>query len=196
MALFGRKKSNDSAVPEDLQQYYSSGNSGIGKWILRVILFVLVLALLVWAGIWLFNKLTGSNDEAVSNPTTATQQLEEDKAKAAQDKAKADAAANKKAADAKAKADAEAKKAEEARKKAAAEANQKIAEAQSQADGAAPAPASPAPAAPGAATPPPTAATALPNTGPSSAALAGIFAGVSVVGAFLHSLYARRRQTN
>lgn len=180
MALFGRKKSNDSAVPEDLQQYYSTGRPSIGRWILRGLLFVVVLALLVWAGIWLFNRLTGGGDEAVSNPTTATQQLEEDKAKAARDKAKADAEANKKIADANAKAAEEAKKAEEARKKAAAEANQKIAEAQKKADQAAPAPA-------------PTTATTLPNSGPDSATLAGIFAGVSVVGAFLHSLYTRRR---
>lgn len=186
MALFGRKKSNDSAVPEDLQQYYSSGNSGMGKWILRIVLFVLVLALLIWAGIWLFNKLTGSDDPAVSNPTSATQQLEEDKAKAAQDKAKADAEAAKKATDAKAKAAEEVKKAEEARKKAAAEANQKIAEAQKKANEAAPAaPAAPAPATAG----------SLPNAGPSTAVLTGIFAGVSAVGAFLHALYLRRRHT-
>lgn len=189
MALFGRRRQPaDSDVPADLQQYYSSGpSSSIGRWVARIVLFLVVLALLIWGGVALFNKLSNRNE--VAKAPTSNQQTDAQK-KAAEDKAKADAEA-KKTADAKAKADAEAKKQQEA-------ANKKLAEEQQKAKGST---VTPAPAA----TPTPPTATApaaggsgggsgtLPNTGPSSGALAGIFAGTTAVAAIFHSIYTRRK---
>ena len=72
MALFGRKNKNtdnsgDNNVPVDLQQYYSSGGSGVMRWILRIVLLLVIFALLVWGGIWLFRTLT-NNDEPAKTP--------------------------------------------------------------------------------------------------------------------------------
>lgn len=73
MALFGKKKTTDSDVPADLQQYYNNDKSGPLKWILRILALLIVLALLIWGAIWLVHKLT-SKDENPKKPTTSSQQ--------------------------------------------------------------------------------------------------------------------------
>lgn len=199
MALFRRNQTTttdtaDNSVPVDLQQYYSSGSSGIFKWILRIVLFLAVLALLVWAGIWLFNKLT-KDDAPVNNPTAVTSQTETQKKQAAADQKTSQAQADaKKAADAAAaKAKAAQEKAAADAKKAQEEANKKIAEAQREANGGtatAPATTTPAPAAK---TPAPTTSIALPNTGPETTLAAMLFGIAAVLGTVFHSLVLRRR---
>jgi len=65
MRFFKRNNTDTAAIPEDLQAYYSSSDSGIRRWvgpILRGILLLIVLALLVWGAIWLINKIRNSND--------------------------------------------------------------------------------------------------------------------------------------
>jgi cytoskeletal protein RodZ len=199
MALFRRKTtttdtSDGNSVPVDLQQYYSSGGSGVMKWIVRIVLFLLILAALVWGGIWLFNKLTNKTPE-VNNPTSATSQQEAQKKTA-----DAQAEAKKKTDEAAAKAKAAQDKAAADAKKAQEEANKKIAEAQQQANGGTATP-TPAPAPAATPTPAPTAggsgagtgSTALPNTGPEIGLAAGLFAVVTVIGAAAHSLFMRRQ---
>ncbi|MDB5182077.1 MAG: hypothetical protein JWP13_840 [Candidatus Saccharibacteria bacterium] len=181
MKLFGRKNSDQNAVPADLQQYYSSGGSNAGKWILRVGLFVVVLAILVGGGIWLFNKLSDKNSTTATQSTSSQQEAER---KAAEDKTKAEDAAKKAAEEAKA-AEARKKAADElARKKAAEGTNQGAATPTTGADGVSGSTTSPQS----------TSTTELPNSGP-GAILAGLFAGATAFGTLLHSIFLRRRQT-
>lgn len=74
MKLFKRSNSASQAIPEDLQPYYASQNSGMAKWlgpVLRGLLLIVVLALLIWAGIWLFHKLTKSGTAKTSSNQTS-----------------------------------------------------------------------------------------------------------------------------
>lgn len=81
MALFGRKKSENSDVPADLQQYYSSDKPSIMTWIIRGVIFLVVLALLVWFGFWLFNKLAGSDEGSRTGSNTNTNQQQQEESK-------------------------------------------------------------------------------------------------------------------
>lgn len=187
MALFGKKKSADSDVPADLQQYYSSGNGGTGRLIMRIGAFVAILALLVLGSVWLFNSITG-DDEAAQQPTTA--QNGQGNNQGAQNKQSEE---DKKDAEQKAKADADAKRQQE-------EANRRIAEEQAQAGGTGSATPAPAPA-PQTQTPAggqgagATAGTQqLPNAGPGETA-AVLFAGAAAFAAIAHALLIRRRAT-
>ncbi len=75
MALFGRKKPDNTDVPADLQQYYSSDKPSLTTWIIRIVAFLVILAFLVWFGFWLFNKLAGNDDKSPrTNNTTTNQQ--------------------------------------------------------------------------------------------------------------------------
>lgn len=192
MALFRRNKSQNSDVPADLQQYYSTGGSGVSTWLKRVALFVVVLAVLVGAGVWLFNALSNRSNQPASGQTAQQQQRTEEQRKAAEAKAKADAAAKKAAEEARKKADEAKKKAEEEAKKRAA-ANSTPAPTQTT-----PAPSQTTPRqtnpnpAPTAQNPQPATTAQLPNSGPGTL-IAAIFAGASVVGAAAHALFAQRR---
>lgn len=186
MALFGRNKTENTDVPADLQQYYTSDRPSIGSMIVRGLALLITLGILIWAGVWLFNKLTNRQPTAQTNQTTTTQQSEvERNATAAKEKAEAEA---KKAAE-------EAKKKAEEAKKQAATTNNNPAPAPTPAPAANPAPTQPpAPASPTPTpTPTPATGTALPNVGPSMPMLAGLFAVTSAIGAALHSLVIRRQ---
>jgi cytoskeletal protein RodZ len=183
MKLFGRNKSENNEVPEDLQQYYSTGGSGLVKWIVRILVGLIVLALLIWGGTWLVHKMT---DKTKTPQTTqsSSQQSEAQKRVAAQAQAaqkKAQQEAQKVADDAKKlqadqqKAADDAKKAEEAKQKAALDAQKQQAAAT---------PAAPAPGGSG---------SNLPNTGPGESLLA-VFLGASILGAAAHTLATRRHQ--
>jgi cytoskeletal protein RodZ len=197
MKLFGRKSQNTD-VPADLQQYYNTGPS-MGKWVARIGLFVVVLAVLVGAGVWLFNTLSnGTSDEPSQQASNSKQQEEQNKA--AENRAKAEEEAKKSQAEAERKQEEAAKKkAEEdaAKQRAAAEANQN----QSGSSSTAPAPAQPSQQQPQtqtqtppatAQTPAPATTSQLPNSGPGTA-IAGIFAGATALGTLLHALVLRRR---
>lgn len=79
MKLFNRNNSNTSNVPADLQPYYNSQNSGWRRWVgpaLRALLLFVVLALIVWFGIWLVGKWRDSRADNASNQTS-TQRTEQ-----------------------------------------------------------------------------------------------------------------------
>lgn len=193
MKLFGRKNTENSDVPADLQQYYSTGGPSIGKWILRIAAFVAILAILVGSGVWLFNKLSG--DKAAAPTAQTNTQKAEEQRKASEAKAKAEAEAKKAAEEARKKTAEARTKADEARKKAEEEAKKKQA-AESSAPAPAPTPApTPATGVTGSTTPSqpaPTTTAQLPNSGPGTV-VAAVFAGASTLGAVLHSLYTRRQ---
>lgn len=188
MALFGRKNTNNE-VPEDLQQYYNTGGTGIFKWMLRIVAGVIVLALLVWGGIWAAHKI--SNGDQTDKPQTAQNNNSDDAQKKAQQQAKAQADAK--------------KSADEARKKAeaAAQAQQQQAQQQSQSQqpsqvatngdsGSQPA----QPQSTGNGSGSSSSATtnnSLPNTGPGETAVV-LFAGATVLGAGVHMMLTRKRQ--
>lgn len=90
MVLFGRNKSDNNEVPEDLQQYYSTGGSGVMKWVIRGIAGVVVLALLIWGGVALAHKLSHKTTPTTaqsnsSQQTKAQQQAQADEKKAQQE---------------------------------------------------------------------------------------------------------------
>lgn len=206
MKLFGRNKSENSDVPADLQQYYDNGGTSIGKWILRVVLFLLILGLLIWGGIWLFNTLTGGNGDD-GNSSANTNQQQEDRQAADGDKQEGNGQGGSTGAQNK----------DETTEGGSANGGQN-GEEQNGADGTGDAAganddtngtgttaqssdgqngangqaaddedgASQAPA-----TSTPTQTTELPNSGPGTVA-ASLFAGASAIGAVLHSLYIRR----
>jgi FtsZ-interacting cell division protein ZipA len=206
MRLFKRTTADEAAIPEDLRPYYSGQTSGFRRWlgpIMRIILLLVLLALLVWAGVSLVNYFAKRNDGATdknNTPATSQQaQREKDEAakKAADDKAAKDAAA-KKAADEKAAKDAAAKK--EAEQKAAAA---KAEEERKKQQAAATAPA-PSPSAPGGAqtetgtsggavatNPPASSGTqSLPNSGPAEVSeVIALFIGTTIVAAVAHRLF-------
>lgn len=193
MALFGRKKTTDASgdnnVPVDLQQYYSSGGSGVLRWILRVVLLLVIFALLVWGGIWLFRTLTKS-DEPAKNPAQGnTSQQTQAQADAKKAQAEADAKKAQAAADAKKATDEATAKAKEAQDKAAAEAKKADEEAKKKAAAAAPAPAAPAPATVGGSG---SGAETLPNAGPGEVAVA-VFGAAAVLGTLGHMVFQRRQ---
>jgi cytoskeletal protein RodZ len=189
MKLFGKefgKSKQNSDVPADLQQYYNTGGSGVGKLILRIVAFVLIMALIIWGGIWLFDKLTGGNDSETASNNTNQQ---EESQKASEDRAKADAEAKKAADEA-------AKKAAEARKKAEEEARKQEAANQTPPAGSTTSPSTSTtqdlPVGGSGGGEPSVPAAELPNSGPGET-LVALFVGTVGICALLHSVYTRRR---
>jgi preprotein translocase subunit Sec61beta len=72
MKLFRRKNSDTNQVPAGLESYYDQ-QSGWKLWVRRIVgivAIIVLLALLFWAGRWVYNSVTGSGDEP-SGPTTS-----------------------------------------------------------------------------------------------------------------------------
>jgi FtsZ-interacting cell division protein ZipA len=195
MALFRRNTGNND-VPEDLQQYYStSDGGGILKWVIRVVGGLIVLALLIWGGIWIGHKLS-SKDPATA--TTNSKQQAEQKKKADEAAAKAEADAKKAADEAKKKEADAAKTQQEAQQKAAQEKQQQqVASGSTSSNGSSTSGSSSSSSSSSTQTQSNTQSTtdssALPNTGPGEN-LAAIFLGASVLGTVAHMLFSRKRQ--
>ncbi len=173
MALFGRKKSENSDVPVDLQQYYSSGNGGLVKWIIRIIVFVIILGLLIWAGIWVIQRFTGSDNASSntnSNNSTSQQQNEDDKSGngSSDDAPTTNSGGN----------------------TGGSSNNNSGTDGSTTPKPATPTPSTPAPA-PAPTTATPNASGNLPNTGPGENAMISAFLLVTIAGAFIHGRYIR-----
>lgn len=85
MKWFGKNKQDSTAIPADLQPYYSGKKSGLRSWlgpIARGLLLLAVLVLLVGGGVWLVHKVTGSSDKTKVASSNAQSALSKAKQKA------------------------------------------------------------------------------------------------------------------
>ncbi len=117
MNPFRRNNATNTAIPEDLQPYYTTEQPAWKRWlktIARLLLLLLLLGLLIWGALWVIDKLNNRNAAQTNDTTELQKSADEAQNEAAQ-----------KAAEAKAKSDAaekaaRAKAAEDARKQQAA----------------------------------------------------------------------------
>jgi cytoskeletal protein RodZ len=102
MALL-RRNASENTIPEDLKPYYEGRNSAWRRWVgpvLRGLLLLVLIALIVWGGIWGIGKLvhrgssndgsTASNSSQTDNSNNKNDNSQSSGAAANEDKKKSD----------------------------------------------------------------------------------------------------------
>ncbi len=83
------KSTTTSAIPEDLQQYYSGQSTGPRRWFgfaVRILALLIIVVLIVWGGVWIVHKFSGRNDDSTKQTATSQQATTQDKGNASTNK--------------------------------------------------------------------------------------------------------------